>query len=302
MQEDIILSLVHVTLMTSKKLRKETIMKKMTTIALVVAGLAIGVHAATTTHASVKLASGYLNETTVFNHGYVTTKKAIKTNLYRNVNGQKVRYTIPKNSTMSVATVGYTENNGQLKTNISLNLSNTNYTFKKTFTDFNSKHGYWLKTNSVALKKDTFKLANTQNKLGGLTFEAGTGVKSLMTNTTTPMFIVTDNGYLQYYSSAKIKNANQLDGGWNFAIANVKPTNTRKIIKVKRSQNVNYLYYTKPINGLKEYKVKNGLYRLKINQISGQNRIQKFETGEEVISLTWAKYYVGGNRFYVVQE
>ncbi|MGF7437085.1 hypothetical protein [Lentilactobacillus senioris] len=278
-------------------------MKKTTTIALVVAGLTIGIHtAATTTHASVKLANGYLNETTVFNHGYVTTKKTIKTNLYRNLNGKKVRYTIPKGSTLSVATVGYTENHGQIKTNISLNLSNTSYTFKKTFSDFNAHHGYWLKTDSMALKKDTFKLANTQNKLGGLTFEAGTGVKNLTSKTATPMFTVTDNGYLQYYSSAKIKHAKQLDGGWNFAIANVKPTNTRKIIKVRRAKNVTYLYYAKPINGLKEYKIKSGLYRLKINHMIGQNRTQKFETGEEVISLTWANYYVGGKRFYVVQE
>lgn len=127
-------------------------------------------------------------------------------------------------------------------------------------------------------------------------------MKNLTAKTATPMFIVTDNGYLQYYSSAKIKSARQLDGNWNFAIANVKPTNTRKITKVKRSKNVTYLYYTKPISGLKEYKLKSGLYRLKINHAVGKNKTQKFETGEEMVSLTWANYYVCGKRFYVVKD
>ena len=266
------------------------------------AGLFLGATALTPAHASTKLASGYLNEMTVFNHGYVTTKKAVKTTLYHQVNGKKVRYTIPKNTTLAVASVGYKESSGKLKTSVSIDLTNTSYAFKKSFSQFNASHGYWLKTSQLPLKTSIFKLAKTKNQFGGLTFERGTSVNNLSKATNTEMFTVTDNGYLQYYSSAKIKHADMVDGAWNLFISGVKPTNTRKITAVKPGKNVTYIYYNQPVNGLKEYKVKKGLYRLKINHPTGLNGHKTFGTGDQAIPLSWKSYYVGGQRYYVVNE
>lgn len=279
-------------------------MKKMLTIVATMSGLLVGAVSATTTQASsVKLASGYLDEMKVFSNGFVTTKKSIKTDLYRKINGKKVRYTIPKGATVGVATTGYTESNGKLKTTVSLNLSNQSYKFRKSFTTFNKKHGYWIKTDNIALKSSTFKLAKStaKNKYSDLVFERGSAFNYPNRKKATGLFNITDDGYVQYYDSQAVKKSGYEDGLWNQNIYQLKPTATQKISKIRRDGHVTYFYYNHPINGLKEYKVGKSTYRLKIN-LQNHDGNKTWVTKNDLINANWQNYHVGGKSYYVINN
>ena len=241
--------------------------------------------------ASLVYESGYLKDT---NEGQtVTTKRSLKTNLYRNINGKKVRFVIPKGTTLTGGTSSDKQSNGKYTTSINFSFNQYSYAFKSKFTTWSKDKS--VKNVNLAFKSADFKLVKGQPAaVLGTSWERGKDF-SLDKVSYPQMFAVTNDKYIQFYSNASIKKAKIF---MNFAngLDSLKPTTTRKIIAVKTSgKNVTYLYYTKPITGLVEHKVRSGLYRLKIN--TQGKKSASITNGDDFVDATWQRAYVGGKNY-----
>lgn len=247
----------------------------------------------TSEHAATSdIAPGYINSSHLKTY-YVVTKKSLSTNLYRNVNGQKIRYIIPRGKKMLIySTNDYRNNNHQIVTIASLNLDHYSYKFKSSFTNF--KKNEPLEGPRFKFKSNLFKINALKPVLVGENWERG--VYSPFNHTAHPVFNLTADGYIQFYNTADVKKAD-MDASTVFFNC-FKPTTYRKIIKAKTIKNVTYVYYAKPITGLAEHKIQKGLYRLKIN--TQEIKSHNWASNENFYNAIWQPAYVGGKQYFNV--
>ncbi|MCY9806255.1 hypothetical protein OXT66_01680 [Lentilactobacillus senioris] len=248
---------------------------------------------ATNVKASVVYESGYIKESnkTV----YVTTKKSLKTNLYRNINGKKVRYVIPKGTNLVGSSEADKQSDGKFTTTFNAGFYNYNYAFKSSFVNWKNIS----LSSQFAFKSSDFKVVKNPSSVLGTSWERGTDFK--FKNGSHQMFSITQDHYIQFYSTSNVKKAGITSNFITSGLDKLKPTTSRKITSIKTSgKNVTYLYYTKPITGLTEYKVRPGLYRLKVNT----QDIKRFDktVGENDYTAIWQRAFVGGKAYNNVLE
>lgn len=107
---------------------------------------------------------------------------------------------------------------------------------------------------------------------------------------------------MQFYSSVAIKKAGITDT-LNSRVNLIKPTASRKLIKIKPvDKKVTYLYYNKPITSLSEYKVRSGLYRLKINVGEKKSSHMSDDENEQHADFFWQRAFVGGKYYNQVLD
>lgn len=124
-----------------------------------------------------------------------------------------------------------------------------------------------------------------------------------------PIFYITLDGYIQYYSTPRLKHYkiqnSQESSTQTRAIDNptwtIQPTTTEKVNTFKTKGNTSYVYYKKGIKGLPDKKVSSNYYRLAIKKLNAQNKLTHY--GDEDWQLaTWVTYNVGGHHFYDLTE
>lgn len=119
-----------------------------------------------------------------------------------------------------------------------------------------------------------------------------------------PIFNLTMDGYLQYYTSARLKHAHiqttwlygkQPTNGSHNPLSTIKPSIAVKINKTVAKGHHFYLYFRQPVSGLKAKKVHVG-YRLLINEL--KDHTKTWHQKNDFYSLMWRDYHVGGQPFY----
>ncbi|EHO53075.1 hypothetical protein [Lentilactobacillus kisonensis] len=142
-----------------------------------------------------------------------------------------------------------------------------------------------------------------------LALQAGKGFTNNKAGYYKPIFYITLDGYLQYYTTPRLKHYGA-QNSWQSTkgvpavdnpIWTIKPSVSEKIGTFKSKGNTSYVYYQKPIKGLAAKKVSAKYYRLTIKKGQTQNKIWHY--GDEDTRLgIWTNYTVGGNPFYNLVE
>lgn len=137
--------------------------------------------------------------------------------------------------------------------------------------------------------------------------QVGSGYTNQAASNYKPIFYITMDGYLQYYSGARlkhydIKNSFESKSGSQDEnpLWRIKPTTMVKINHFKTTGNTSYVYYKKPIKGLPDRKVSSRYYRLSIRKIKNQQRT--WRNGDSALTAWWTQYNVGGHAFYDLIE
>lgn len=138
-----------------------------------------------------------------------------------------------------------------------------------------------------------------------LALQAGNGYTNNKAGNYRPIFYITLDGYLQYYTTARLKHYGVLNS-WQStkpvaAVDNplwtIKPSASVKLSTFKVKGNTSYVYYKKAIKGLPAKKVSSKYYRLAIKKLGTQNK--KWHTGDKAWPrASWTTYNVGGRSFY----
>lgn len=248
--------------------------------------------------AATKPAPGYLDIKYIKNHRYLITKRDVKTKLYRKVNGRNIQYVIPKGTKLLISggfDILSFDSQRRAKFIVTLTFAQMSYAFQSSFDNWKAED-YSLLFQRVALKSSNFKWAPTNlPAVVGTKWEEGKDYHD--NNGSHQMFTVTQDNYLQFYSAATIKKAGITDT-LNSHLGLIKPTTSRKLIKIKPvDKKVTYLYYNKPITGLNEYKVRSGLYRLKINVGEKKSSHLYDDYGEQYANLDWQRAFIGGKHY-----
>lgn len=142
-----------------------------------------------------------------------------------------------------------------------------------------------------------------------LAFQAGTGFTNSKAGNYKPIFYITLDGYLQYYSTPRLKHYG-IQNSWEAThesravdnpIWTIKPTTAVKIYSFKTKGETSYIYYKKPVRGLTEKKVSAKYYCLSITK--HQTVSKKWNYGDEDWKQgIWTRYTVGGHQFYYLVE
>lgn len=228
---------------------------------------------------------------------YVKVKKPIFTGQYKKVNGHKgQRLLTPKGTIMRVvklkkATSGHPSEVVLTRGLISHKLQQKVYDPRSA--TYQVKH----------FNTTYFEPYKLKMPLSEYMFQAGTfsNTKSAYYK---PIFNITMDGYLQYYSPARLKHyhiqttwlyGKQPKNGRKNPIYTIKPTQAVKINQTKTSGKYFNLYYKQPINGLKEKKLHNS-YRLTIHELADQSKT--WNSGKYAYQMMWRNYKVGNQPFY----
>ena len=245
---------------------------------------------------------------------YVKTTRAMYTGQSTLVNGKRghkiitPRGTILKvsgfwqNSTSGTPTYSASLSRGDLHyaTRSKIYPANQTITFKKT-SDF---------------KAYTLKMPGRARLL-----QSGNGYTNTATSHYKPIFHVTLDGYVEYYSTARLKHysiydANQLGKAYSLpngnqstytpdVLAYIKPTTTVKVATFKVTGNTAYLYYKRPINGLTEKQVSSRYYRLTIQKTNSHLLNQTWHPTTDdgnLVNAWWNRYTVGGHHYFDLVE
>ncbi|KRK98678.1 hypothetical protein FD04_GL000413 [Secundilactobacillus odoratitofui DSM 19909 = JCM 15043] len=242
---------------------------------------------------------------------YVKTTRAMYTGQYTYVNGKKGHKIItPKGTILRTDGVGSERtSSGSIKYSINLSRGDLHY---------NSEKGIYETGKPISFKASDYKVYKLKMGVRTHLLQSGTGFTNDSTNDYKPMFHVTLDGYVEYYSAARLKhykiqdpdqstNLFDLPNGSNTSYApafinRIKPTASVKVSTFKIKGNTAYLYYKKPIYGLTEKKVSSRYYRLTIKQTAAKiskTWTQKFASGDaDYTTASWARYSVGGHNYY----
>ncbi|GAA3613429.1 hypothetical protein [Secundilactobacillus similis] len=246
-----------------------------------------------------------------FKDGYVKTKKAMYTGQYTIVNGKKSKKVItPKGTILQVGGSGADkQSDGSYKYTINLDRGDLNHT---------QAVKYYETGRAITYKTSELTPYKLKVPVRTRLLQAGTDFDPLNTKMDyQPIFHLTLNGYLEYYSAARLKHyqipntyqltkLENLPGGNSTTytpkyLAQIKPTASEKVSTFKVKGDTTYLYYKKPINGLTEKKVSNRYYRLIIKQTTSMKE-KTWISGEDYVTVQWMLYNVGGHSFRYINS
>ncbi|GHP14939.1 hypothetical protein YK48G_23640 [Lentilactobacillus fungorum] len=254
--------------------------------------------------ASTISAHAYTSLANNSNIQYVKVKRPLFTGQYTKVNGKKGHKIItPKGTILKVEGVVDTPNNHQA----SVQLSRGAISYQKQQRIYQA-----TKPSSAYIKPYTTKYF-TPYKLRlpvrTQALQAGQGFTNTQAGYYKPIFYITLDGYLQYYTTARLKHYG-IQNSWESTkevaavdnpIWTIKPSAAEKISSFKSKGNTSYIYYKQPIKGLPQKKVSARNYRLTIKK--GQTRNHTWHYGDEDFRLgIWTPYNVGGQPFYNLVE
>ncbi|WP_054645547.1 hypothetical protein [Secundilactobacillus oryzae] len=138
------------------------------------------------------------------NVSYVQANRKIKTNLYRTINGKKSSYYLPKGAKFSVAGVSSTRNaKGTVDYFVSPSLDNYSYRYRSAFTNFKKTNGH-ITTSEIPFTSKNFTKVNMPYKFSNQYFQYGKAW-SFSIKQFHQIFNVTQDGYIQFYSTASLK-------------------------------------------------------------------------------------------------
>lgn len=234
---------------------------------------------------------------------YVKVKRPIFTGQYTKVNGKKGHKIItPKGTILKLEATGSTKEGpsfGQLTRGL--------VSYQKQQHIYQVTKGPELNVKQYNTKYFTpYKL---KLPIRTLALQAGNGYTNNKAGNYRPIFYITLDGYLQYYTTARLKHYGVLNS-WQStkpvaAVDNplwtIKPSASVKLSTFKVKGNTSYVYYKKTIKGLPAKKVSSKYYRLAIKK--SQIQTQKWHYGDEDWrQAIWTNYNVGSESFYNLVE
>jgi hypothetical protein len=250
---------------------------------------------------------------TLSKYSYVKTTRAMYTGQHTYINGKKGRKLItPKGTILKITGTGASRNSDDtLKYTIGLSRGDLHYNVEKNIAEASGQ---------IAFKASDFKGYKLKMPVRTKLLQSGTGYfgDSDTVHRYKPLFHVTLDGYVEYYSTARLKHYGIYNGiemsklydlpnGGNTSytgayINRIKPTASVKLSTFKVKGNTTYLYYKTPINGLTEKKVSSRYYRLTIKKTT-DTLTQSWQYGDEdFTNAWWARYSVGGHHYFDLIE
>ncbi|MCH4164899.1 MAG: hypothetical protein LKF37_09010 [Lentilactobacillus diolivorans] len=235
---------------------------------------------------------------------YVKVKKPTFTGQYTKVNDKKGhRIITPKGTILKVlGTTGSTA--GSQRSQAVFSLGQISYAKQQRI--YQPKNGVYIRNyNTTYFKPYSLKLPMRSQFLQ-LGQYANNGSEHYK-----PIFVVTMDGYLQYYSQSRLKHyriqnnmsyGKQGNGGpaVDNPLFKIKPTRSIKVNRFLVKGKHYYLYYRTPVKGLAEKKVSKTNYRLTIRQLTTIGKT--WHSGEDFFSARWTNYNVGGHRFFYLGD
>lgn len=230
---------------------------------------------------------------------YVKVKRPIFTGQYTKVNGKKGHKLItPKGTILKLEATGSTKEGpsfGQLTRGL--------VSYQKQQHIYQVTKGPELNVKQYNTKYFTpYKL---KLPIRTLALQAGNGYTNNKAGNYRPIFYITLDGYLQYYTTARLKHYGVLNS-WqstkttvviNNPLWTIKPSASVKVNSFKVKGNTSYIYFKKPIKGLAAKKVSAKYYRLAIKKLHSQH--QEWRYGDENWQdVSWITYNVGDHPFY----
>ncbi|KRK88809.1 hypothetical protein FD17_GL002279 [Lentilactobacillus sunkii DSM 19904] len=230
------------------------------------------------------------------NIDYVKLKRPMFTGYYTKVSGHKGhRIITPKGTIMQV--LGSSANTVGLSYGL-ISYQKQQHIYKPTHpANYNTPH-----YNTKHFTPYKLKLP-----VRGLPLQSGIGYTNSKNDNYKPIFYITMDGYLQYYSNARlkhydVKNIFESKSGSQYEnpLWRIKPTTSVKVNHFKTIGKTSYVYYKKPIRGLSEKKVSSKYYRLSIRK--GINESESWHYGDSTWTVWWTTYTVGDRPFYFIRE
>lgn len=243
-----------------------------------------------------KIVRAYSNLGDNINIDYVKLKRPMFTGYYTKVNGHKGhRIIMAKGTIMQV--LSYSDNTVGLSYGL-ISYQKQQHIYKPTHpADYNTPH-----YNTKYFTPYKLKLP-----VRNLPLQNGREYTNSKTDNYKPIFYITMDGYLQYYSHARlkhydVKNIFESKSGAQYEnpLWRIKPTASVKVNHYKTIGRTSYVYYKKPIKGLGEKKVSSTYYRLAVKR--GANKSQTWRSGDEAFTVWWTTYNVGNHPFYFIRE
>lgn len=234
---------------------------------------------------------------------YVKVKKPTFTGQYTKVNGKKgQRIITPKGTILKV--LGTSSSTNSRRSQAVFSLGQISYVKQQQI--YQPKNGVYIRNyNTTYFKPYSLKLPIRGQflQLGKYANDGSEHYK--------PIFVVTMDGYLQYYSQSRLKHyqiqnnvsyGKQGNGGAavNNPLFTIKPTQSVKITKFLVKGKYYTFYYRTPVRGLADKKVTKTYYRLKINQLGTIGKT--WHSGEDFFSARWTNYSVGGHHFFYLGD
>ncbi|GAA3184838.1 hypothetical protein [Lentilactobacillus kefiri] len=245
---------------------------------------------------SPRVAKAYTNLGDNLNIDYVQLKRPMFTGYYTKVNGHRGHRVItPKGTIMKVL--------GMSGTTVSLSYDLISY--QKMQRMYKPTHPASYNTPHYNTKY--FRPYKLKLPVRDVPMQSGKGYVYSKAAYYKPIFYITMDGYLQYYSNARlkhydVKNIFESKSGSQYAnpLWQIKPTASVKINHFKTVGKTSYVYYKKPVKGLVEKKVSSKYYRLSIKK--GVNKTQSWGNEDSAWTVWWTTYTVGGHPFFFIRE
>lgn len=254
-----------------------------------ITGVALLVGLATPTHASTDLGK----TPHLF---YVKVKKPIFTGQYKIVKGHHQRLLTPKGTVLRVVKIKKAENGQRSEAALTWGLISHKLR-QKVYDPRSASYGV-KQFNTTYFKPYKLKLPISEYM-----FQAGS-FSNTQESYYKPIFNITMDGYLQYFSSSRLKHYH-IQTTWLYGktpangkqnpIYTIKPSKTVKIAKSTSKDKQFRLYYRQPISGLTEKKT-HGYYRLTINELGDKS--QTWKSNGHTYAAMWRNYKVGSHPFY----
>lgn len=232
---------------------------------------------------------------TLSKYSYVKTTRAVYTGQYTLVNGKKGHKIItPKGTILKISGSGASRHSdGSLSYTMGFTRGDLHY---------NAGKKIYQTSRQIAFNPNAFKGYKLKMPVRTKLLQSGTGYPGdTAARTYNPIFHVTLDGYIEYYSAARLKHYGVYNGSNASFVTDdlnkIKPTTSVKLSTFKVKGNTAYLYYKTPISGLNAKKVSSRYYRLTIKKTT--NTIEKtWHYSEDFTDVQWVRYSVGGHVFY----
>ncbi len=255
----------------------------------VAAGVALLLGAATSVQAATDLGT----KSQLY---YVKVKKPIFTGQYTKVNGHRGhRLLTPKGTVMRIVQRVKAKDGRASEAVLTRGL--ISYRLQQRVYDPHTT--YKVKSfNTNYFEPYKLKLPITEYQFQAGTFTTGTS------GYYRPIFNLTMDGYLQYYSRARLKHyhiqttwlyGRKPSAGNHNPLDKIKPSMAVKLTKTAASGHHFKLYYQQPVGGLAAKKIGHG-YRLSINELKDQSKT--WRSNNYFYTVNWRNYQVGQRPFY----